>query len=249
LKKLAFLGGAFGLGVGALLVAHSTQAADHLDSPGAIANPMADITDVFAWNTSDKAKVNLAMDVSPGDPGTRHFDNTVQYAFHVSSTSAIDSQTRTVTNVICTFASDTDAQCWVGDKDYVHGDPSSESGMTSADGKVKVFAGRRADPFFFNLNGFKDVATYVATNSGSLTTDAAGCPNLGPPQGQALRAMLSEGPRGSGSANHAPCSGSSSNCFEDLNVMSLVVQVDATLLNEGTNKVLAVWGSTHAAPQ
>jgi hypothetical protein len=249
LKKLAFLGGAFGLGVGALLVAHSTQAADHIDSPGAIANPMADITDVYAWNTSDKAKLNLIMGVSPGDPGTRHFDNTVQYVFHVSSTSSIDSQTRTETKVICTFASDTDAQCWVGDKDYVHGDPSNESGMTSDDGKVKVFAGRRADPFFFNLNGFKDVAAFVgsAAASGSLTTDAAGCPNLGAAQGSALRAMLSEGPRGNNT--HVPCSGSSANCFEDLDVMAIVVQVDLTLLNEGTNKVLAVWGSTHAAPQ
>lgn len=249
MKKLAFLGGAFGLGVGALLVAHSTQAADHIDSPGAIANPMADITDVYAWNTSDKAKLNLIMAVSPGDPGTRHFDNTVQYVFHVSSTSSIDSQTRTETKVICTFASDTDAQCWVGDKDYVHGDPSNESGMTSDDGKVKVFAGRRADPFFFNLNGFKAVTEYVGANAGSLMTDNAGCPQLIAAQGSALRAMLTEGPQGSGSGNHAPCSGSSANCFEDLDVMAIVVQVDLTLLNEGTNKVLAVWGSTHAAPQ
>jgi hypothetical protein len=29
--------------------------------------------------------------------------------------------------------------------------------------------------------------------------------------------------------------------------MAIVVQVDKTLLNEGTNKVLAVWASTHAA--
>lgn len=248
LKKLAFLGGAFGLGIGALLVAHSTQAADHLDSPGAAANPMADITDVYAWNTSDASKVNLIMGVSPGDPGTRHFDNTVQYVFHVSSTSAIDSQTRTETKVICTFASDTDAQCWVGTKDYVHGDPSGTTGMTSASGKVKVFAGRRADPFFFNLNGFKDTVATVeaAVGSGQVSMfDGAGCPIIPAAIGGALRATLREGARGS--ATHAPCSGSSTNCFQDLDVMAIVVQVDKTLLNEGTNKVLAVWGSTHSA--
>jgi hypothetical protein len=247
LKKLAFLGGVFGLGIGALLVAHSTQAADHLDSPGAIANPMADITDVFAWNTSDAMKVNLVMDVSPGDPGTRHFDNTVQYVFHVSSTSAIDSQTRTETKVICTFASDTDAQCWVGTKDYVKGDPSAAGGMTSADGKVKVFAGRRADPFFFNLNGFKDTVATVVTvaGGGTLMTDGAGCPTIDAGTASLLRGKLTEGAQGP--ATHAPCSGSSANCFADLDVMAIVVQVDKTLLNEGTNKVLAVWGSTHAA--
>ena len=157
------------------------------------------------------------MDVSPGDPGTRHFDNTVQYVFHVSSTS--DNRlapTRTATNVICTFASDTDAQCWVGDKDYVNGDPSSDGGMTSADGKMKVFAGRRADPFFFNLNGFKAVTAFVGANAGGLMPDAAGCPQLVAAQGSALRGMLTEGPQGSGSGNHVPCSGSSANCFEDL---------------------------------
>jgi hypothetical protein len=246
LKKLAFLGGAFGLGIGALLVAHSTQAADHLDSPGAAANPLADITDVYAWNTSDAAKVNLVMAVSPADPGTRHFGPSVQYVFHVSSTPTIVSMNRTETKVICTFAADNDAQCWVGDKDYVKGDPSGTDGMTSADGKVKVWAGRRADPFFFNLNGFKDTVGFVEQNGSGLSFDNAGCPQLSALQGAGLRAQLAEGPRGSNT--HPPCSGSSSNCFEDLNVLAIVVQVDKTLLNEGTNKVLAVWGSTHMAP-
>jgi hypothetical protein len=250
LKKLAFLGGAFGLGVGALLVAHSTQAADHLDSPGAIANPMADITDVYAWNNADATKVNLVMDVSPGDPGTRHFGSDTQYVFHVSSTPGVTDTTRTETKVICTFASDTSVQCWVGDKDYVTGDPSGADGVSSTDGKVKVWAGRRADPFFFNLNGFKDtVATVEMAAGGGLMFDMAGCPMIDAATGSALRNTLQEGPRGSGAANHAPCDGSSTNCFDKLDVMAIVLQVDKTLLNEGTNKVLAVWGSTHAALQ
>jgi hypothetical protein len=247
LKKLAFLGGAFGLGMGALLVAHTTQAADHLDSPGAVANPMADITDVYAWNTADAMKVNLVMAVSPGDPGTRHFDNTVQYVFHVSSAASIADTNRTETKVICTFESDTDAQCWIGDKDYVHGDPSGASGMSSEDGKVKVWAGRRADPFFFNLNGFTDTVATVEGAAGGLTFDAAGCPTIDAGTGLLLRNTLQEGPRGANS--HPPCSGSSTNCFQDLDVMAIVLQVDKTLLNDGTNKVLAVWGSTHTAPQ
>jgi hypothetical protein len=246
LKKLAFLGGALGLGIGALLVAHSTQAADHLDSPGAAANPLADITDVYAWNTTDAMKVNLVMAVSPGDPGTRHFGPDVQYVFHVSSTPTIVSTTRTETKVICTFASDTDVQCWVGDKDYVKGDPSGTDGVTSADGKLKVWAGRRADPFFFNLNGFKDTVTFVEGAAGGLMTDGAGCPTIDAATAGLLRSKLTEGPRGA--MTHAPCSGSSANCFQDLDVLAIVVQVDKTLLNEGSNKIVAVWGSTHMAP-
>ena len=113
MKKLAFLGGALGLGVGALLVAHSTQAADHLDSPAAASNPMADIADVYAWNTTDATKVNLIMTVSPGDPGTRSFDPSVQYVFHVNSYATFLAPNPTETKVICTFASDTSAECWV----------------------------------------------------------------------------------------------------------------------------------------
>jgi hypothetical protein len=247
LKKLAFLGGVFGLGIGALLVAHSTQAADHLDSPSTTANPMADITDVYAWNTADAMKVNLVMAISPGDPGTRMFGPSVQYVFHVSSTSGVADTNRTETKVICTFADDTHVQCWVGDKDYVAGDPSGTDGVTSTDGKLKVWAGRRADPFFFNLNGFEDtVATVLqAAATPGFSTDGAGCPTIPAVTGAGLRAKLTEGARGSNT--HAPCSGSSANCFEDLNVLAIVVQVDKALLNEGSNKVLAVWGSTHAA--
>lgn len=212
-------------------------------------NPMADITDIYAWMSTDGAKVNLIMDVSPVDPGTRHFDNTVQYVFHVSSVSEFGAPNPTETKVICTFASDTSVQCWVGDKDYVKGDPSSTSGLTSADGKIKVFAGRRSDPFFFNLNGFKNaVAAVEGTTVGSATV--AGCPHLIGPQAAGVRALLQEGAQGSGSGNHAPCSptNGSADCFIDKDVMAIVLQVDKSLLNSGSNTLVKVWGSTHAAP-
>src|SRR4051794_3612256 len=159
--------------MGAMLVTHTTQAADHLDSPAAASNPLADIGDVYAWNTSDATKVNLVMTVSPGDSTTRHFDNTVQYVFHVNSyanVTTFPASNPTETKVICTFENDTSIQCWVGgDKDYVTGDPSNTAGLTSADGKLKVFAGRRSDPFFFNLNGFKDAVATVEAVSGTIT--------------------------------------------------------------------------------
>ena len=53
LKKLALLGAGVGLAVGALLVSHTSHAADHLDSPGVMTNRMADLNDVYAWMTSD----------------------------------------------------------------------------------------------------------------------------------------------------------------------------------------------------
>ncbi len=258
MKKLAFASSAAALGLGALLVAHTSQAADHLDGPAASGNPMADIGDVYAWMTTDASKVNLAMTVSPGDDGTRHFGPTIQYAFHVTAQSGYGKATGAVeTNIICTFASDTSAQCWVGSGtgasgDYVTGDASAATGITSADGKFKVFAGHRADPFFFDLNGFRDAVTAVETKCGDaqcsgLTFDLAGCPTLDGGTATALVHTLQE----TSSANaQAPCTGANNvaDCFAALNVMAIVVQVDKTLLSSSTNPLLSVWGSTHTAP-
>ena len=281
MKKLAFLGGAIGLGVGALLIAHTSHAADHLDAPGVggplaggtgAQQPMADINDVYAWMTSDHSKVNLAMTISPGDDGTRNFGPSVLYAFHVTAVPSYG-MTGTETDVICQFASDTSAQCWVqkGNTtlDYITGDPSSTVGLVNADQKITLFAGRRSDPFFFNLQGFRDATHFVATNGGGLGHDAAGCPTTGTAAGNAgignvLRTCLGVGGATAafdpnGGAAHtavctgapgtaaAPCATDSFDCFAHLNVLAIVLQVDAKLLSSATNPVIGVWASTHAA--
>jgi hypothetical protein len=240
----------FSLGLGALLLTHNTHAADHLDAPGAAANPLADITDVYAWMNSDASKVNLIMNVSPGDPpqsgGTaRHFSPSVLYVFHVTSLPGFG-MPGTETKIVCKFASDTSGQCWVGaSADYVTGDPSATTGITSASGKVKLYAGHRSDPFFFNLQGFRDTVAAVdaAEMGGGLTADAAGCPNLLPATAATLRGLLQEGPQ---AAAAAPCPTTNADCFANLNVMSIVLQVDKSLLNVGANNVLSVWASTHS---
>ncbi len=258
MKKLAFASSAAALGLGALLVAHTSHAADHLDGPAASGNPMADIGDLYAWMTPDATKVNLVMTVSPGDDGTRHFGSTIQYAFHVTAQAGYGMATGAVeTDIICTFASDTSAQCWVGSGtgasgDYVTGDASAAAGITSADGKLKVFAGHRADAFFFDLSGFRDAVSAVETKCGDaqctgLTFDAAGCPTLDGGTATALGNLLKET---SSATAAAPCTGANNvaDCFASLNVMAIVVQVDKTLLSSSTNPLLAVWASTHTAP-
>jgi hypothetical protein len=261
LKKFTFVGGAAGLGLAALLVTQApTHAADHLDAPAASANPMADITDVYAWMDTGANNVNLIMDVSPGDPGggARSFGPSILYVFHVTSFAAYGAAlgaTGTTTEVICKFDSDTSASCWVGTKGYVHGDPSTM--VSSTDGKIKLFAGRRSDPFFFNFNGFKDAQAYVKANAGTIaavgSADAAGCPTnaavLAGAAGSA-RAYLSEAAQGSN--GHAPCNGSQTtgatqDCFQLLDVHAIVLQVDKSLLNTGTNTILGVWASTNSA--
>jgi hypothetical protein len=240
LKKLASLGGVAGGGFAGLVIAAVLagrgHAADRAVSPVAApgVTPMADITDVYAWISSPPTNLRLVMDVSPEDDGSHSFDPSVLYVFHLTSKAGsrgVDVTGGTETDVICRFASNTSVQCWVTSagtmKDYVTGDPSSPAGVTSMSGKVKVFAGRRSDPSSFNVSGFT-MAVPIFTNllnGGGL--DMAGCPAI--PDGSGLRNTLATG----------------SDSFATTNVMAIVVQIDKSLVNVDTNKIVGVWGSTH----
>jgi hypothetical protein len=267
LKKLAFLGGAAGLGLIALLHSPTTQAADHLDASALAANPMGDINDVFAWMTSDGAKINLAMTVSPFDNGSRDFGPSVQYVIHLKRHAAFPATATLLAageeyRVICTFASNTSGQCWVVDPTnkpvgYVKGDFTNTAGKSSNDGKVKVFAGRRSDPFFFNFAGYVAARTMVEQACSGTTTpgtcpgvlspaalNAAGCPLLPAANVAPVRAQLST----EQTTMIGPCPANQKDCFANANVMAIVVQIDKTLVVDDTKKLLGVWGSTHAAP-
>ena len=263
MKKLSLIaGGVASLGLATLLATHS-YAADHGDSTTLLTTPLSDINDVYTWMNADASKLNLVMTVSPVDPGTRAFTDAVQYVFHVTSkaggptmTVAQNMQTDVETKVICTFASNTSAQCWVVAgttvKGYITGDPSSATGITSADGKIKLFAGRRSDPFFFNLQGFRNAVTDVhdAVGAGAITVNKFGCATGGISATDitfaGLRTKLST-LQVTGTGVPA-CSITEIDCFKNFNVMAIVLQVDKTLFNSGTNTILSVWGSTHAKP-
>lgn len=233
MTKLAALAGVAGLAAVAVLASRG-QAADHVDSPTLAANPMADITDVYAWMTG--SNLNLVMDVSPVDNGTHSFGPGVVYVFHLTSKQGLGVATTsgTETRVICKFASGISVECWVvagnTTKDYVTGDPSNTAGVTSILGKVKVFAGRRSDPLFFNQTGFNAAITAFLGQSTGMP-DGAGCPKLMTPgQASTVRTALTTG----------------SDDFATTNVMAIVVQVDKSLVNTTGNTTVAVWGSTHA---
>jgi hypothetical protein len=252
LKKLAFLGGAAGIGLIALFATQRGHAADHLDSPTLATSPLADINDVYTW--MEGSNLNLAMSVSPGDVEAQAFGPGVQYVFHVHSKVALgvnEAGTGTETRVICTFASSTSAQCWVteGDvtKDYIAGDPSNTAGISSKSGKVRMFAGPRSDPFFFNLQGFRAATSALVTRLGmapAVTFDAAGCPDgLTIAEVQGYAASL-----GAQLPGEPPCSTTQRDCFAELNVEILLVQLDRSLVNTGSNIAVGVWASTHTAP-
>ncbi len=233
-------GGAFAL----LATSQSARAADHLDGPAASADPSADVTDLFAWTDADGTHVNLVLNVFPAATTSSKFSNNVQYVIHTQSRAAfaIPAGTpRSTLDIICTFNAAQAISCWAG-SEYVTGDASASAGITSSSRKLKVFAGLRDDPFFFNLDGFKATAAAVRGAKASLVAnnkfDAAGCPALDPGTATTLVNQLKTASGGGPPQDH----------FNGLNVLSIVVQVDKSLLNSGNNTLLSVWASTHRAP-
>jgi hypothetical protein len=214
-------------------VAVGALGADHIDAPATTAEPAADITDIYAWMSSDGKKVELALDVSPFATDKSKFSDAVQYAIHVNSGAGYG-KAQTETLVICQFTAAQQIECWVGADEHLSGDASDPAGLKSASGKVKVFAGLRNDPFFFELDGFKKAVTDVEAAASGLTFDTSGCPVLP----QAVSAALV------GDLTHEPNGTAAKDTFAGANVLAIVLEIDKTLLTSG-GATLGVWASTH----
>lgn len=232
MRKIRLLQGAV-----ALAIASSgplALAADHLDSASVKKDALTDITDVYGWVEADKTL--LVLNVAPLATGESKFSDAVQYALHLESSAAYGMGGQKM-DVICTFDASQKISCWVGDKDYVTGDASPTAGLMSDSGATRVFAGLRADPFYFNLEGFLDATSFVTGAAGSLTFDGSGCPALDGATATTIVGMLQGTMMGAGA---------SANFFETVNVLSIVVEVDTAVVNGG-GPILSVWGSTHKA--
>jgi hypothetical protein len=228
------------VGAGALTLAlaegpQTARAADHLDGPAAQADKTTDINDVYAW--MENGKLVVAVNVFPVADATSEFSDAAWYVIHVNSAAAYG-MAQTETTIICGFDAAQSATCWFGDDaaEIVQGDASAAAGLATASGKAKVFAGLREDPFFFNLGGFNDTRAAVVAAAGGLTFDAAGCPAVDAATSAALVGMLQGSNNGAGAAV---------DFFASLNTLSIVVELDASLVNAG-GPVLGVWASTHA---
>lgn len=125
-------------------------AADHRDSPLTTADPAADINDVYAFvNPNDADEVILVATVLPVANANSRFSDAVSYRFNISNGS--DGGDTTIT---CTFPEEaTRVLCRnEGDTLYAEGNLGE---IVDAD-ELRVFAGLRDDPFFFDLDAFNE---------------------------------------------------------------------------------------------
>jgi hypothetical protein len=155
---------------GAVFVALSTgHASDHLDSPRAVADPQSDITDVFAFTSPESpGHVVLAMAVTPFASSVAPFSTRVDYVFRVRLVAATQPLTLGTTplDVTCDFdgSAPQNVTC-----SGTAGSATATVGDTAGGGQgsaMRVFAGRRADPAFFDRQGA--LAT-MATGRASFT--------------------------------------------------------------------------------
>lgn len=210
-----------------LAPAAATTASDHLDSPKVIADPRVDIGDIYAWTSADGRRLNLVMTIVG-----HAFDKNAEYAFHVDSGPRFPDTTAR-TDIVCRFASSTQADCLIGRDETLQGDASRPAGLASASGHSRLFAGLRDDPFFNNVKGSRaafDLAA-AALRQG-VPRDAAGCPLYTPQQAAAI---LDQWRHTDG--------GPAQNFLAGWTPMAIVLEVDLALVNRG-GPVLAVWADT-----
>jgi hypothetical protein len=132
--------------------ADAARASDHLDTPTVAMNPRADIGDLYAWTSPDGKQLNLVMTVV-----AQSFSDQVEYTFHIDSGKRLGATTGT-TSIVCRFGADQVADC-----------------RSDNEAQLRVFAGKRDDPFFNNVRGTR--AAYqraaAAVRNGAATVQVA----------------------------------------------------------------------------
>jgi hypothetical protein len=204
-----------------------SRASDHLDTPTVIADPRADIGDLYAWTSPDGRQLNLAMTIVG-----HTFSDKLDYVFHVDSGRRFGRTTATTT-IACRSVDATVMECRAGHGDYARGDNSEPDGLEDRKARFRVFAGLRDDPFFNNVKGTRAAyQTAVAALHNGAAVDAAGCPAF---DAATSAAIFDQWRHTDG--------GAAKNLLAGWTPASLVVSIDLKAVTGG-GRMLAVWATT-----
>lgn len=204
-----------------------SRASDHLDTPTVIADPRADIGDLYAWTSPDGRQLNLVMTIVG-----HAFSDKLDYVFHVDSGRRFGRTTATTT-ITCRTVDATVMECRAGYGDYARGDDSSPDGLEGRKARFRVFAGLRDDPFFNNVKGTRAAyQTAVAALYKGAAMDAAGCPAF---DAATSAAIFDQWRHTDG--------GPATNLLAGWTPASLVVSIELKAVTAG-GRMLAVWAAT-----
>ena len=143
-------------------------AADHSEAPATIADQAADIADVYAWYEGNKliTALTFAGLATPVANQAGNYDENVLYQVHIDN----NDDNNADINIEIRFGQDADNNWGVQVKN-LPGVSGVTSGpvdtVLSANNNYKVYAGLTDDPFFFDLDGFRQTL-----DSGTLSFDS-----------------------------------------------------------------------------
>lgn len=242
--KLALLGAAVALTPGLLLL--RARGSDHADTPAIAARPGADLTDVYIFPApGNPNNVVLVMNAHPlipaGQGPATAFDPNVLYQFKIDNTGD---------NVEDKVIQARFSGAGAGQQVHIAGpvtpsrtgiftqaeipDPMTgqiNSTFTLSNG-VKVFAGAREDPFFFDLNRFFQILPDRATPINPNALPAGQNPNA--PQKTSFR----------GFPQTEVGAGPPQDFLAGLNVLSIVVEMPKSMLRGAGSGNIRVWCTT-----
>lgn len=209
------------------LLTTPAAASDHLDTQAVIADPAADIGDLYAWMSPDGQRLNLVMTIVG-----KKFSDHVRYAFRIDSGQSLGG-TSAASTIECDFNSAVAPQCRLDELDIARGDASAECGVESEQRHFRVFAGLRDDPFFDNVRGTRAALNVAAAALKSgVKRDAANCPRF---DAATSARILEEWRQTEGQPG--------SNFLPGWNTAALVIEVDISAVNHG-GPLSGVWATT-----
>lgn len=161
LRTPAIAQAASGLRLTALAIALAASAwvdaafaADHNEAPGAMADPAADIADVYAWHSGSKLITAVTFAGIAASATAPLYDDDVLYTVHIDN----DNDYVPDHDVYVRFGQK-DAGDWGVQVQNLPGSTGNIEGPVgttiNAGGGRMVYAGWREDPFFFDLEGFR----------------------------------------------------------------------------------------------
>lgn len=173
------------LATAGITAAGLVYAADHIDAP-AVTNQSTDITDVYVFRGQDVNNLVFVANtqglLAPTATGAAKFDENTLIEFN------IDNNNDNIEDlVIQGIYSNGMMKVYGPIKPYETGSRSRLEGSATAEvtvtaygsaanigsgGGLKVFAGPRDDPFFFDLNQFKKIIAGTATSFNNPGSDA-----------------------------------------------------------------------------
>lgn len=120
------------------------EAADHADSPITSRDPAADLLDLYAFiNPADPGETILVLTAFNNAGFNSRFSDAVEYRFHIDNGAGN-------AEILCVFPLPGRFQCTGPNGMQVSG----QLNRTEVDGDMRVWAGLRDDPFFFDGAAF-----------------------------------------------------------------------------------------------